>query len=103
MKRRAQVKNVYVVALLCGGCTMPALGWTHWEGFEAADPATPAAVLTFDSAVARYTALDAGPLPWRALFDSKLSAVGGRSGAEADAKTSSGQAGAAPHSPATTQ
>ena len=51
---------------------MPTVGWTHWEGFEAADPATPAAVLTFDSAVARYAALDAGPLPWRALFDGDL-------------------------------
>ena len=103
MKQRAQIKSVYVIALLCGGSTIPAIGWTHWEGFEAADPATPAAVLTFDSAVARYTALDARPLPWRALFDSNSSAVGGRSEAEAGAKTYSGQAGAAPHTPATTQ
>ncbi len=86
---------------------MPEVGWTHWEGFEAADPATPAAVLTFDSAGARYTALDAGPLPWRALFDGDgdSGTVGGQSEAEAGAgtHTPSGQAGAAPHTPATTQ
>jgi hypothetical protein len=80
---------------------MPAIGWTHWEGFEAADPATPAAILTFDSAVARYTALDAEPLPWRALFNGDSSTVRGRSRAEAGAKTVSGQASAAPHTPAT--
>ena len=80
---------------------MPAIGWTHWEGFEAADPATPAAVLTFDSAVARYTALDARPLPWRAPFNDDSSTVGGRSRVEAGAKTVSGQAGAEPHTPAT--
>ena len=103
MKQRARSYHVYVIALLCGGSTMPAIGWTHWEGFEAADPATPAAVLTFDSAVARYTALNAGPLPWRALFDGDSSTVRGRSRAEAGAKTVSGQAGAEPHTPATTK
>lgn len=103
MKQRARSYHVYVIALLCGGSTMPAIGWTHWEGFEAADPATPAAVLTFDSAVARYTALDAGPRSWRALFDGDSSTVRGRSRAEAGAKTVSGQAGAAPHTPATTK
>jgi len=101
VKQRARSYHVYVIALLCGGSTMPAIGWTHWEGFEAADPATPAAILTFDSAVARYTALDAEPLPWRALFNGDSSTVRGRSRAEAGAKTVSGQAGAAPHTPAT--
>ncbi len=80
---------------------MPAVGWTHWEGFEAADPATPAAVLAFDSAVTRYTALDTEPLPWRALVGGDSNTVGGLSGA--GAHTPSGQAGAAPHTPATTQ
>ncbi len=103
MKRRAQIKSVYVIALLCGGSTISAVGRAHWEGFEAADPATPAAVLTFDSAVARYTALDAGPLPWRALCDGDSSTVGEQPGAEAGAKTYSGQAGTAPHTPATTE
>jgi len=80
---------------------MPAVGWTHWEGFEAADPATPAAVLVFDSAVTRYTALDTEPLPWRVLFGGDSNTVGGLSGA--GGHTLSGQAGAAPHTPATTQ
>ncbi len=103
MKPTARLRIAYVIVLLCGGSAMPAVGWTHWEGFEAADPATPAAVLTFDSAVARYTALDAGPLPWRALFDGDSSTVGEQPGAEAGAKTYSGQAGTAPNTPATTQ
>ncbi len=105
MKRRAQFRSVYAIALLCGGSAIPATAWTHWEGFEAADPATPAAVLTFDSAVAHYTTLDARPLPWRALFDAdeNSSTIGGPSGAEAGADTHSGNAGAAPHTPAITQ
>ena len=89
MKRRAQCRSAYVIALLCGGSAIPATGWTHWEGIEAADPATPAAVLRLDSAAARYTTLDAGPLPWRALFDG--------------ARTEPDSAAAAPHTPATTQ
>ncbi len=105
MKPTAQFRSAYVIVLLCGGSAIPAVGWTHWEGFEAADPATPVAVLVFDSAVTRYTALDTGPLPWRTLFDGDSNTVGGLSGAEAGAgaHTSSGQAGAAPHTPATTQ
>ncbi len=101
MKPTARLRIAYVIVLLCSGSAMPAVGWTHWEGFEAADPATPAAVLVFDSAVTRYTALDSGPLPWRALFDGDSNTVGGLSGA--GTHTSSGQAGAAPHTPATTQ
>ena len=105
MKRRAQCRRIYVIALLCGGSAIPATGWTHWEGFEAADPATPAAVLTFDSAVSHYAILDARPLPWRALFDADddSSTLDGPSGAEAGADTHSGNAGAAPNTPAITQ
>ncbi len=99
MKRRAQCRSAYVIALLCGGSAIPATGWTHWEGIEAADPATPAAVLRLDSAAARYTTLDAGPLPWRALFDGDRdsSTVG------TGARTEPDSAAAAPHTPATTQ
>lgn len=103
MKQTAYIRNAYVIVVLCGGSALPAVGWTHWEGFEAADPATPAAVLVFDSAVTRYTALDTGPLPWRALLDSDANTLGGLSGAEAGADTPSGQAGAATHTPATKQ
>ena len=69
MRERTHIKSVSVIALLCAGSAMPAVVSAHWEGFEAADPATPAAVLRFDSAVTRYSALDAGPLLWRTLFE----------------------------------
>ena len=92
MRPQGHIKKAYLIALLCGGSAIPATGWTHWEGFEAADPATPAAVLTFDSAVSHYTILDARPLPWRALFD-----------ADDDTDTHSGNAGVAPQTPAITQ
>ncbi len=101
MKPTAHLRSAYVIVLLCGGSAMPAVGWTHWEGFEAADPATPTAVLAFDSAVTRYEALDTGPLPWRALFDRDSNTVGALSGA--GTHTPSGQAGPAPNAPATTQ
>lgn len=90
MRHLGHIRKVYQIALLCGGSAIAVTGWTHWEGYEAADPATPAAVLTFDSAIGRYTALDAEPLAWRALFDG-----------DGD-HTQSGHAGVAPHTPATT-
>ena len=74
---------------------MSAVSSAHWEGFEAADPATPAAVLRFDSAVTRYAALDAGPLPWRTLFQGDDEAPGDHA--------HMGHAGAAESSPVTTQ
>jgi len=97
VKQRAPARSLYVIALLCGGSVIPATGWTHWEGFEAADPATPSAVLSFNSAVAGYTELDAGPAPWRALADAAVdsSATG--------AQNHAGHAGAASQTPATTQ
>jgi hypothetical protein len=45
---------------------MPMTGWTHSEGVEAADPATPTAVLTLASASRRYVALEAAPVKWSA-------------------------------------
>jgi hypothetical protein len=47
---------------------IPAAGLAHWEGFEAADPTTPAALLSLDSAAGRYTASDVTLRPWRELF-----------------------------------
>ena len=76
---------------------MPSIGWTHWEGFEAADPATATALLTFDSAVDRYTPLDTGPLPWRALIDGDSASR--TAGEEAGASPRSGLAGTAPTNP----
>jgi len=95
VRRQGHIKKTYLIALLCGGSAIPAIGWTHWEGFEAADPATAAALLTFNSAVGRYTPLDTAPLPWRAPIDSASNTAGEAAGASPH----SGHAGAAPTDP----
>lgn len=56
------------VALLIIGSAAPIAGWTHSEGVEAADPATPPAVLELASAVRSYAALRSGPVIWRERF-----------------------------------
>jgi hypothetical protein len=94
--RRGHIKKAYLIALLCGGSAIPAIGWTHWEGFEAADPATAAALLTFDSAVGRYTPLDTEPLPWRSPIDGDGDSDSSTAGEAAGASPHSGHAGAAP-------
>lgn len=96
MRERASFRSVSGVALLCLGSAMPAVVSAHWEGFEAADPATPAAVLRLDSAVTRYSALDAGPLAWRARFE-------GEDPPAPDAHAHMGHTGAPESPPATTQ
>ena len=53
------------VVLLISGSTTSSLVMAHSEGVEAADPNTPPAVLTFDAAARRYTALDEAPVDWR--------------------------------------
>jgi hypothetical protein len=103
VKQHAHLKNVYAIALLFWGSAIPATGWSHWEGFEAADPATPAALLIFDSAVTRYTALNAGPLPWRAIFEGDSGTVDGTSGTVAGADAPANHARAAQQTNATTQ
>ena len=99
MKQRAHMASLYSIALLLCGSVMPATGWTHWEGFEAADPATPVAVLRLQRAACRCAVSDAAPLPWRTLFagDDDSTVV------EGGANTHAGQAGAAQQTPATTQ
>ena len=72
-----RLKSFFVVVFLFSGVAMPLTGWAHWEGFEAADPSTPAALLAFDSAIARYTRLDGEVRSWRVRVDSDTSAVGG--------------------------
>ncbi len=97
MIERAKHKGIFIIALLCAGSGVAKIGSAHWEGFEAADPATPAAILRFDSAVTHYSALDAGPLPWRALFqgDDQLPSPSDHA--------NMGNAGAAENAPITTQ
>ena len=83
---------------------IPLAGWTHSEGIEAADPSTPAAVLRFESATARYAGASAEPLPWRLLFDGRPPQTSEDNGApEAGTSEHSGHAGAAPAIPATMQ
>lgn len=97
MIERAKHKGIFIIALLSAGSGIAKIGSAHWEGFEAADPATPAAILRFDSAVTRYSALDAGPLPWRALFQGD-----GQLPSPSD-HAKMGNAGAAENAPVTTQ
>ena len=88
---------------ICEGCPLfkkrDLMTFELPEGFEAADPATAAALLTFDSAVDRYTPLDTKPLPWRAPIDGDSDSS--TAGAEAGAGVSphSGHAGTAPTNP----
>lgn len=58
-----------VCALLWGGMSVPIVGWTHWEGFEAADPSTPAALLRFESAATGYVEADVTLGSWLARFE----------------------------------
>jgi hypothetical protein len=92
-----QIGRLSGIALLCMGSAMPVGAWAHSEGVEAADPATPTALLTLDSAASGYTPPSRAPLDWRILFEDQ----GGSSPAEHGAH--SGHAGAAHHTPATMQ
>ncbi len=89
------------MALACGGSVMPATGRAHWEGVEAADPATPAAVLVLESATARYTSPNAARLPWRLLFDGSTRAA--RRATELGTDSRSANDAAAQQTPAKTQ
>jgi len=97
----------YYVALLIVGSATPVLGWAHSEGVEAADPATPPAVLSFAGAAGRYSAVDAGPRAWRTLFsasgDSGAAGHAMNTEAAGGAHMHSGHAEPAQHSPATHQ
>ena len=61
-------RSAALAALLCGGTIVPVNGWTHWEGFEAADPSTPAALLRFESAAADYDETAITTESWIARF-----------------------------------
>ena len=60
--------KLLTAALLVMGSAASFPCLAHWEGVEAADPATPAALLSFESAASRYVAPDSDPLPWRERF-----------------------------------
>ena len=69
MKPRVRREPIRTIALLLGASSVPAVAWGHWEGVEAADPSTPAAVLRLESATAAYTEANAAPVSWRTLFE----------------------------------
>jgi hypothetical protein len=47
---------------------LPSLAVAHTEGVEAADPATPSALLGLRSAAGRYDASDTALTAWREIF-----------------------------------
>lgn len=57
--------------------SVPVTGWTHWEGFEAADPSTPAALLRFESAASGYVEAAAVPVSWFTPFENEMRLTGG--------------------------
>ena len=57
-------RSAALAVLLCGEAIVPVAGWAHWEGFEAADPSTPAALLRFESAAATYSEARIAPVSW---------------------------------------
>jgi hypothetical protein len=62
-------------ALLVIGSAASIAAWAHSEGVEAADPATPPAVLELASAARGYAALRAEPVIWRERFDASATAA----------------------------
>ena len=91
-----------MAGLLCGGMAFAVAGWAHWEGFEAADPSTPAALLRFESAAAGYTESEVMPESWPARFevDGQPGVPGRPSAAEGGPGDHSDHASAAQPTPA---
>lgn len=75
--RPAIRRRAALAALLCGGTIVPIQGWAHWEGFEAADPSTPAALLRFESAAAGYVEAQDAPVSWITPFENDMRLRGG--------------------------
>jgi hypothetical protein len=53
------------IALILAGSAIPLASLAHWEGVEAADPATPSALLGLESAITRYVAAGSDRTSWR--------------------------------------
>ena len=67
--QRLNVNSGYVIALLVLGSAMiPYAASAHTEGVEAADPATPAALLSLRSAAGGYEARSSARAAWREIF-----------------------------------
>ncbi len=80
-------------ALLLAGSAIPLVSLAHWEGVEAADPATPAALLDLESAIARYIEAGSDRTSWRERLANDSSA----------GDPHAGHAGVAEPTPATTE
>lgn len=67
--RRLNLISGFVIALLSIGSAMiPYSASAHTEGVEAADPATPAALLGLRSAADGYEARSSARTAWREIF-----------------------------------
>ncbi|MDG2316039.1 MAG: hypothetical protein P8M36_03895 [Gammaproteobacteria bacterium] len=54
----------FKIMLLFGGILASFPSIAHWEGFEAADPSTPSAILRYDSLMGHYKSLEDITVSW---------------------------------------
>ena len=94
-----------LLALLLVGSASPIVAGAHSEGVEAADPATPPAVLSFDGAATRYTKLTVVRREWRAQSAGSSPAMDHAMHMSTAAGTQmhAGHGGTEQHTPTTTQ
>ena len=63
--RLRSTKNIsFKIMILFGGILAPFASIAHWEGFEAADPSTPSAILRYDSLMGHYKNLEDITVSW---------------------------------------
>lgn len=68
MRRSRLSSGCYIALLAIGSAMIPPLAAAHTEGVEAADPATPSALLGLRSAANGYDATGTAPTAWREIF-----------------------------------
>ena len=85
-----------MIALLVAGSAIPLASQAHWEGVEAADPATPSALLGLESATISYVEAGSDRTSWRDRFANDLDAGDPHAG-------HAGHAGHGETTPATTE
>ena len=67
--RWSKLSSGCLIALLSIGSAMiPLSAAAHTEGVEAADPATPSALLSLRSAAGGYARIETEPTAWREIF-----------------------------------
>ena len=69
MISRSIKKTSLKIMLLCGSSSASLPCLAHWEGFEAADPSTPSAVLRYDSLMRHYDTLENLTVSWPIVAD----------------------------------